>query len=582
MDFLTARKGSGFDRFDAAVLAVYTCVLGWAIPHHLPWTDEAQSWLLARDNSLRDLLMLRLHYEGAPGLWPVMLWVLTRLHLPYASINWLSGGLAVAATYLLLQFSPFPRIFRWLLPFTFFLAYQYAVIARPYALFPLLMFGLCTVYVLPQPRPVLVALFAGLLVNVSLHSAIFGGLFGLVYLVELLPGMKTSLGLALVRKLMAAMGLFAVLSGLAVAVAAPAPDVAFANITERTSKSKVHMLLEKMIPERHLPPNALPLDAPFAEPTIAEPHRNAAQAFVWRMAHSGPRAVRTLMYRGNLIAYFSFICYPIARSNLLAIAFLACFLLWLWSRRRLALAVPCLFGAWLCLLVYTTDHHTGQFVIALIGSAWIALATSKQVRGGRWIQPLFAGVALLTIMMQIQWTAHCMLAEAHSPYDPGRATEEFLASNFAGKRVAGFGTFTASAQPYADHNLFYNWGTTYWMYSKNTWTDLRRTEALRDRPDAVVVGGGMLEQETANGQWMPLAQQTFDTDQMVEFWQDHGYRETHRFCGSMVFRLGKESTHCEFILEPRRAQSHDRCWIMTGKRAWYTGRVASDRRIARR
>jgi hypothetical protein len=555
MDFLSARKGTGFDRFDAAVLAVYTCVLGWAIPHHLPWTDEAQSWLLARDNSLRDLLLLRLHYEGAPGLWPLPMWVLTRLHLPYASINWLSGGLAVAGTFLLLRYSPFPRTFRWLLPFTFFLAYQYAVIARPYALFPLLTFGLCTAYTLPRPRPVLVALLAGLMVNVSLHSAIFGGLFALLYLAELLPGMKTSPGPAPMRKLMTAMGVFVVLSGLAVAVAAPAPDVAFADITERTSKSKVHMLLEKMIPEQHLPPNALPLDPPFPETPVAYPEGNRAQAFVWRMTHSGPRVVRTLMYRGKVIPYLSFVCFPIARSNVLAIGFLACFLLWLWSRRRLLLAVPCLFGAWLCLLVYTTDHHTGQFAVAMIGSVWIALRTSTQVRGGRWIQPLFAGVALLVILLQIQWTVHCVRVEAHSPYDPGRATEEFLASNFAGKRVAGFGIFTASAQPYADHNLFFNWDHAYWVYSKNTWTDLRRTEVLRDRPDAVVVGGGELEQETAGNQWMPLARQTVDTGQLVDYWQKHGYRETHRFCGSTLFRLGKDSTHCEFILEPAPEQT---------------------------
>lgn len=550
MDFLTARKGTGFDRFDAAVLAAYACVLIWAIPHHVPWTDEAQSWLLARDNSLHDLLFRRLHYEGAPGLWALLMWVLTRLHLPFAGINWFGGGCAAAGIFLLLRYSPFPRIFRWLLPFTFFFAYQYAVIARPYVLFPLLMFGLCIAYTMPRPKPILFALIAGLMVNLSLHAAILSGLFSVLYLYRLMSVPRTSPNRVPRRGLAAAMGLFCLLSLFSVAVAFPAPDTVIASASESASPGKLHAILLKLLPEQHLPPSALPLDAPFPEAPVAHPEGNAAQAFVWRMAHTGPRVVRTILYRTNIVAWLSYACFPIARSNVLAVAFLACFLLWLWSRHSLPLALSFVLGIWLCLKVSVSDHHTGQFLIALIGSVWIALRTSTQVRGARWIQPLFAGVALLAIALQIQWTAHSIRVEAHSPYDPGRATAEFLASNFAGKRVAGYSVFSASVQPYSDHNLFFNWDHAYWVYSKNTWTDLRRTEVLLQHPDAVVVGGGRLDRETANNQWMPFAQQELDSTQLVDYWQEHGYRKTHVFCGSTLFRLGTENTHCEFILEP--------------------------------
>jgi hypothetical protein len=53
MDFLTARKGSGFDRFDAVVLALYASVLAWGIYFYQPFVDEAQAWLIGRDSSLR-------------------------------------------------------------------------------------------------------------------------------------------------------------------------------------------------------------------------------------------------------------------------------------------------------------------------------------------------------------------------------------------------------------------------------------------------------------------------------------------------------------------------------------------------
>jgi len=76
-------------------------------------------------------------------------------------MGWISAVIAAAGVYVLLRFSPFPFVLRALLPFTYFIAYQYAVVSRSYVLFPVLCFGVAAVYRLARPRPLLMAVLLG-------------------------------------------------------------------------------------------------------------------------------------------------------------------------------------------------------------------------------------------------------------------------------------------------------------------------------------------------------------------------------------------------------------------------------------
>jgi hypothetical protein len=126
--------------------AAYTLLLAFSIAHHEPWVDEAQAWLLARDSNLLELWTKLLRYEGSPGLWHTLLYFCIRLGVPYAGINVISGLAGLAAVCILLWHAPFPLLIRVLLPFSFFLSYQYAVIARNYALVPVLLFSCAVIY----------------------------------------------------------------------------------------------------------------------------------------------------------------------------------------------------------------------------------------------------------------------------------------------------------------------------------------------------------------------------------------------------------------------------------------------------
>jgi hypothetical protein len=118
----------------ALFAGAYAALVAFTIHYHEPWADEAQSWLLSRDASLAQLWGHLLHYEGTPGLWQTLLHALIRLGLTYSAYGFVSASLGLAAIVILLRYAPLPLFIRILLPFTYFLCYQYAIIARSYAL----------------------------------------------------------------------------------------------------------------------------------------------------------------------------------------------------------------------------------------------------------------------------------------------------------------------------------------------------------------------------------------------------------------------------------------------------------------
>ena len=124
----------------------YSVIVAVAIRTHEPWADEAQSWLIARDANLLEIWTKLVRLEGSPGLWHSLLHVLISLGVPYSGLNYVSGFLGLSAALVLFFCSPFPLVIRTLLPFTYFLCFQYAVVARNYSLAPVLLFSAAAAY----------------------------------------------------------------------------------------------------------------------------------------------------------------------------------------------------------------------------------------------------------------------------------------------------------------------------------------------------------------------------------------------------------------------------------------------------
>lgn len=214
--------------------ATYAILLANTAFRHEPWADEAHSWLLARDASLVELWTRLLHYEGTPGLWQTLLHILQRAGLPYSGLNAVSGLLGFAGAGMLAVRAPFPLAIRLALPFTYYLFYQYAVVARSYALLPVLLFACALVYrELPRRIWIFTAL-ACLMAAVSIHGLALSAAVWLGAHISLLRQRRWQ------ARLLAPAIVYTAALALVIACARPAPDVTFVR---HLNTSVPHLLL---------------------------------------------------------------------------------------------------------------------------------------------------------------------------------------------------------------------------------------------------------------------------------------------------------------------------------------------------
>ena len=171
---LLNRRFVGLSLAECLVLLTFTAIAAVAVWFHEPWADEAQAWLIARDLGIRGILH-QMGYEGSPPLWHLLLWILIRLHLPYAALGAVSLTLVAAGMYIWLRWSPLPAPVRLLVPFAFYYQYQYAVVARSYALSTFLAFAAVALWRAKPVRVIPFGLVVALLAQTNMHGFMIAG-----------------------------------------------------------------------------------------------------------------------------------------------------------------------------------------------------------------------------------------------------------------------------------------------------------------------------------------------------------------------------------------------------------------------
>lgn len=157
------------------LLAILACV--GTFFHEITY-DEAQSWQIAKTAPWKDIVFLIPMYEGHPPFWHLLLAGPAKLGISWHVVYALLGiPCLLASAGLLLFKAPFPRWVRCLLPFNFFLCYQYGIIVRPYCIMMLLIMLLAIYFPQKDKRP---GLFVGLLTGLCMCHvfgiAIAGGI----------------------------------------------------------------------------------------------------------------------------------------------------------------------------------------------------------------------------------------------------------------------------------------------------------------------------------------------------------------------------------------------------------------------
>ena len=396
------------------VLTVWAGVVGFTLSYHEKWADEAQAWLLARDLDLYTLWFKELRYEGSPGLWHTILWVAQHVfHAPYAAIGIIGMACALAGVALMLFKAPFPRPLRWLLAFTYFMVYQYAVIARPYVLLPLLAFAAAYLF-RDRQRPGRMTLVLVLMSLLTVHGILIAAGIGVAYLLEAMKARRW-LGKALRLRYALCLGAMLITFLFLFVVLKPTPDVE-------------EFVLKKEPAKYH----------------IVEPPKLA---------------------RLESVVSGALMDYVVPSGVFLLLSGAWCFM----RQRLLSFAIPTA----LLILLYTQlhgfAHHHGTLFLSAIAGLWIAWPTEEErqafTTGER--RATQGMIALLVLLFGINiWDAAVAIRHEYLyPYSGAKDAANYLKSVGAvGKPIFGYMYGVAGVQAYFDRNILSNMPTAYYHH----------------------------------------------------------------------------------------------------------------------
>ena len=170
------------------LMFLFLAVGAFTASHHEMWRDEIQAWLLARDSTSVINLFANLKYEGHPGLWHLCLMPLSRItHSPVMMqmFHLLITGVTV---YLFVRYAPFNWFQKLLFCFGYFVLYEYAIVARNYALGLLLITVFCVLFKERYKRFIWVGCVLFLLAHTSVHALIVTIAIGIALCCEYIFG----------------------------------------------------------------------------------------------------------------------------------------------------------------------------------------------------------------------------------------------------------------------------------------------------------------------------------------------------------------------------------------------------------
>lgn len=397
------------------ILLTYTSLVCFGVSVHEPWFDEAQSWLLVRDSSLLELLSERLRFEGHPPLWYLLLTPFIKLGYPYAGLGFISAGLGVLGTSILVFDRRIPLIFRAAVPFTFFLGYQYAVVARSYILFYPLLMGLVRLWPRPFQHSLLFGAMLGLLSTVSLHGLFIAIAIGIYALFQ--AWQINELGKLESRQLILGMSLFFVGALIAIYVSRPAPNLAI------------------------------------------QPKLDICRSHFWKLLPGTALRIGTTL----------------AESTWIGVSLGLGILAWLFVRQRMGIALF-LLGCLLPLFtIYMNHWHEGIIALVILFPVLLASMCETPRTGAKcqWLAKIGAVSLSITGCIQIYWTLSTVIWDKNNAYSGAREVAHILSrETYQRKNIVALGFTTLSIQPFFSSNIYMNYrlpqGAAYWHWGTPT------------------------------------------------------------------------------------------------------------------
>ncbi len=365
---------------------------------HALYDDEVQAWLIARVSATPVALFHNLRYEGHPGLWHLLLWVITRFTADLTAMQALQLAIGAATWYLVYRCSPFSLAEKFLLLFSYFLFWEYFVMSRSYGLMALLGFGFVALRARWPERVVLPWLLLGLLANTVVFGAIWSmALAMFLGLAQILPTRSLSRGTA------CGGAIYLACLALAIATMAPAPDGNFKTPIAQLDPARLAVVVDHFVSRAFVPISAELLRHPatafsgawrdFWNPGLDLITGLPGIIVVWMALIVAARAAGSVMNRDRTLAVIE----PIGAVIVTFIGALIFSYVWQIGNSR----------------------HSGVLFLAVVGAAWL-LRARQNGRAPRWWITLLVVNALgglITLQSELR------------PFSEARATAQWLAQN---------------------------------------------------------------------------------------------------------------------------------------------------------
>lgn len=448
---------------------------------HEPWFDEIQAWQIARSASYRDIIFSVCHYEGHPPLWYLLLSPFAKLGAPFElSIKAVNLSICAAAVWLILYRSPFPKLVRCVIPFTFYFFYQTAVISRPYSLVMLSLVLAAMGYRHRNEKPLRYVLPLGLLCASHAYGIILAGGLCLVWVFEIVSeAVKERRILALFRDRrcysLLAILIFALML---IALIIPAEDIYYLNMDKGVGErlKSAYMLL------------VYPIDSLFGIYIDIDTIKQSASGLI------------TTVIGGALLTV---VLFTITRAN----------------RKLATFALPYYMFLGFGILKYISWNHLGVSTFFLMFTAWVILdsdsptvpAVFGKLRGrieSRLTVTLAKCAVVFMAAMPLAWTICSSIMDILKPYGMREVAQyikdsgmeghtimvcwdyDYKSKDFSGYRCdanrinsSSRNGDATSLSAYFDKNIFYNFNCDapeclYYRYKLTTDEENARNFAL--------------------------------------------------------------------------------------------------------
>lgn len=420
------------------ILLTFIMIIIFVGANHEPWADEAQSWLIARDASVTEILCTIERYEGTPPLWHLLLKFLIKLGYQYEYLYLISVFFSSLGIGLFLFKLNVPTPIKILFPFSYFILYEYTVKTRSYCLIVPILVLIASIYKDREKKIILYNVLLGILATISLHAALISGI---LYLFEIFDITYWIINEKKLKKFMKAIISCIVLGCLycLILLCVMTTSDVLVPTTINTIKESEENIFE----------NLLPLLICLLE------------AFTLNVD------IMTYAHFIFSLIYFLAIMFLILKKNKNKILFLTIFLS----------------EVMFILLIRVANHHIGLMLYAFLFALY--LVKDDIAKQNKKMLCLFLSVMFI---VQIYWSIITIIPEIKYNYSAALDVVNYLEEiDYKNKRIYSSGYYAVAILPYFSDNIFYNdrGGTNYYRWSKNNkdWILSSNDEFLYQKQD---------------------------------------------------------------------------------------------------